>query len=143
MRFTYAWADGHCSALFAHQSVALYDKGRVRACAPARGTFQIVDAITGERVSDWAYEGLAADTSGALMWSGLGSSLVTSSGPNSDGCELEGVECTRGGQGFRFGVVALRNDSLCRILRFDGERVPVMQPMQKASKRSDAGGCHG
>ncbi len=99
------------------------------AIAPVCDVFHIVDAITGERISHWMmYERLAADTSGALLWSSNDGAPIASSGVSVDGRVLQEVQCTRGDQSFRFGVVILRDDSLCRVLRFD-----VAQPTHKAS----------
>ncbi len=117
--------DGHCSApqgVNDNSSVALCRNMRVLSDPNDRyGVSVVIDALSGVTLSSGRYSSLCVDTSGALLWIGVGNTVIVSSGPNSAGHTLAGVKnrhrltvaC------FCYGVAFDWHE--CSVLRFDAD----------------------
>ncbi len=81
-------------------------------------------------MSDRKCPGLVADTSGALVWRGEDDTVVVSSGPHSAGYTLTDVKKRRM-TSFRYGVYMDWLDG-CKVLRFDIDPAPTVEPERKA-----------
>ncbi len=124
--------DGHCSApldVKNYSGVALCHNGRMMS-GSGIAFGGVVDAVSGAKLSNRRYDSLYVDTSGALLWRGEAKAFIVSSGLNSAGCVLAGVDGHHF-TSFRYGVAI--NKSERRVLRFDIDPEPTAEPDRKAS----------
>ncbi len=89
----------------------------------------IVDAMSGATLLNRRYVALRVDTSGALMWRGVDSTVDVTSGPNSVGRTLTEMRMSYL-TSFRYGVAF--NTTENRVLRFDVDREPTAEPHLQA-----------
>ncbi len=123
-------ADGHCSAIISHRTFMLYDRGGSHT---TYADSHIVDANTGASLLRTVINRSAIDTSGALVWRSNNHTLAASSGPGNNGRVLSNVKFADYICCFRYGICEIHNTDGYRVLRFDGEPAPAMEPDRKAS----------